>query len=83
MYSAHIERAGSYLVHAHLSGSQIVDCPKLLQVLPGASAADRYSVVLTCRTPCTTQRQCTPLSLLLPLKSFQACSCLSLLPPGS
>ncbi|KAL0032084.1 hypothetical protein WJX77_004214 [Trebouxia sp. C0004] len=40
-YSAHIERAGSYLVHAHLGGSQIFDCPKLLQVLPGASAADR------------------------------------------
>ncbi|DBA83503.1 TPA: hypothetical protein ACH3X2_006431 [Trebouxia sp. C0005] len=40
-YSAHIERAGSYLVRAHLDGSQIVDCPKLLQVLPGASTADR------------------------------------------
>ena len=67
MYSAHVERAGSYLVHAHLGGSQIIDFPKLLQVLPGASAADRYSVMLACRTPSKTQRQFTHLPLLLPV----------------
>ena len=69
MYSALIERAGSYLVHAHLSGNQVVDFPKLLQVLPGASAADRYSIMLTCRTACTAQRQHLPLSLLLPVQA--------------
>jgi len=82
MHSAHIERAGSYLVHAHLGGSQIVDCPKLLQVQPGASAADRYSVMLTCRTPYRTQTV-QAFVIAVASASFQACFSLGLLPPGS
>ena len=42
MCSAGTDKAGSCLVHAHLDGVQITGYPKLLQVLPGVSAADRY-----------------------------------------
>ena len=42
MCSAATAKAGSCLVYAYLDGEQITGYPKLLHVLPGVSAADRY-----------------------------------------